>query len=156
MAKKLWGGRFQKETDPLLEKFSRSIQYDHKLAQYDLFGSMAHVQILKKAKYLTHAEAGKLNKALGSLYALVLKGEFKYDHKAEDIHTDIQNKLLAIAGDLALKLHTARSRNDQVVFAVKTYCKAELAKTVVMVRRPELCILCQEARIHSSFLHIPE
>lgn len=137
MAKKLWGGRFQKETDPLLEKFSQSIQYDHKLAQYDLFGSIAHVQILKKAKYLSGSEAARLTKALVSLYTQVIKRKFKYDHKAEDIHTDIQNKLLEIVGDLALKLHTARSRNDQVVFAVKTYCKAELAKLTVMIHRLE-------------------
>ncbi len=128
MSKKLWGGRFAKKTDPLVEEFSRSIQYDHKLAKYDLFGSMVHVRILKKAKYLTSKEAAKLMKALGALYVCVVGGVYKYDHRCEDIHTDIQNKLLKSAGDLALKLHTARSRNDQVVFAVKAYCKEELAK----------------------------
>ncbi len=133
MAKKLWGGRFTKEADPLVEKFSRSIQYDHKLAKYDIFGSIAHVQILKKAKYLTPSEAGRLTKALGAIYAAVNRGEFKYDRKAEDIHTDIQNKLQGAIGDLALKLHTARSRNDQVVFAVKSYSKTELAKLIARI-----------------------
>ena len=128
MAKKLWGGRFSKETDPLVEKFTKSIQYDHKLARYDVFGSMAHVQVLKKAGYLSASEAAKLTKALGSIYAAISKGVFRYDADAEDIHTDIQNKLQARVGDLALKLHTARSRNDQVVFSTKTYCKIELAK----------------------------
>lgn len=137
MSKKLWGGRFTKETDPLVEEFSRSIQYDHKLAKYDLFGSMAHVQILKKAKYLTPKEADKLVKALKRIYASVNEGTFKYDRSAEDIHTDIQNKLLEDAGDLALKLHTARSRNDQVVFATKAYCKTELAKLVADIGRLE-------------------
>jgi argininosuccinate lyase len=137
MAKKLWGGRFTKKADPLVEEFSRSIQYDHKLAKYDIFGSIAHVQVLKRAKYLTFSEAGKLTKALGSLYASVNKGAFKYDHKAEDIHTDIQNKLQNTVGDLALKLHTARSRNDQVVFAVKAYCKTEMAKLIASIGRLE-------------------
>lgn len=130
MSKKLWGGRFTKKIDPLLEKFSRSIQYDHKLAKYDVFGSMAHVRILKKAKYLTSREAVRLTKALCSIYVSINKGAFKYDAKAEDIHTDIQNKLIAGIGGLALKLHTARSRNDQVVFATKVYCKVELAKLI--------------------------
>ncbi len=60
MTKKLWGGRFDKETDPLVEKFTRSIQYDQKLARYDILGSIFHVQILKKSKYLTPEEADKL------------------------------------------------------------------------------------------------
>lgn len=137
MAKKLWGGRFTKETDPLVEAFSRSIQYDHKLAKYDLFGSMVHVQILKKAKYLTSKEAAKLTKALVAIYATINKGTFKYDHRAEDIHTDIQNKLLVSVGDLALKLHTARSRNDQVVFATKVYCITELGKLAADIARLE-------------------
>ncbi len=137
MAKKLWGGRFTKEADPVVEKFSRSIQYDHKLAKYDIFGSIAHVQVLKKAKYLTPSEAGRLTKALESIYAAVNRGAFRYDHKAEDIHTDIQNKLQDAVGDLALKLHTARSRNDQVVFAVKSYCKTEIAKLIVRIGRLE-------------------
>jgi len=128
MTKKLWGGRFAKKTDPLVEKFTRSVHYDQKLARYDLFGSMAHVQVLKKAGYLTAAESGKLIKALGRIYEGLNKGAFKADPAAEDIHTDIQNKLQAVVGDLALKLHTARSRNDQVVLATKTYCKMELAK----------------------------
>ena len=128
MSKKLWGGRFSKETDPLVEEFTKSVQYDHKLARYDVFGSLAHVRILKKARYLSPSEAARLTKALETIYASIIRATFRYDPKAEDIHTDIQNKLQAMVGDLALKLHTARSRNDQVVFATKTYCKLELAK----------------------------
>lgn len=128
MAKKLWGGRFSKETHPLVEEFTKSVQYDNKLARYDVFGSLAHVQILKKAKYLTPREAARLTKALAGIFASINNKTFRYNPKVEDIHTDIQNKLEASLGELALKLHTARSRNDQVVFATKTYCKMELGK----------------------------
>src|SRR3989338_11229240 len=93
MTKKLWGGRFGKKTDPLVEEFTKSIQYDYKLAKYDLLGSMAHVQILKKADFLTADEAAKLNKALDSIYESIEKGAFKPGKKSEDIHTDIQNRL---------------------------------------------------------------
>ena len=133
MAKKLWGGRFTKKTDPLVEEFTKSIRYDMKLARYDVFGSMAHAQVLKRAGYLKPAEAAKLVKALGKIYSDITKGRFKVDRNAEDIHTDIQNKLLASAGDVALKLHTARSRNDQVAFAAKVYCKMELGKLVAAI-----------------------
>jgi len=130
MAKKLWGGRFSKPTDPLVEKFTRSIQYDHKLAQYDVLGSMLHVLILKGCgdKYLTKSEYSSLNKALDSIYKKVKENKFKFDNTCEDVHTCIQNELYKKVGDLALKLHTARSRNDQVVFATKMYSQTELLK----------------------------
>lgn len=126
MAKKLWGGRFKKKIDPLVEEFSKSIGYDCKLARYDVLGSRLHVKILEKAKYLSAQEAGKLEEALESIAESIDKGIFKYDKHSEDIHTNIQNLLQKKAGNLALKLHTARSRNDQVVFATKLYCKNEI------------------------------
>ena len=125
MSKKLWGGRFSKKTDPLVEEFTRSIQYDYKLAKYDLFGSGVHIEILKKAGLLRPDEANRLQSALQSIFVEV-ESQIKFDKKTEDIHTYIQNKLQGIVGDLALKIHTARSRNDQVVFATKIYCKMEL------------------------------
>ena len=124
MAKKLWGGRFAKKTNPLVEDFTKSIQYDYVLAECDLLGSIYHVAILKKAKILKAVEAAKLTKALNGMVKSVKSGNFKLDMKCEDIHTNIQNALQDKVGDLALKLHTARSRNDQVVFATKLCAKA--------------------------------
>ena len=126
MAKKLWGGRFSKKTDPLVEEFTKSIQYDYVLAECDLIGSICHVEILKKAKILKGVEAAKLTKALNSILKSVKTGTFKLDMNSEDIHTNIQNILYGKVGDLALKLHTARSRNDQVVFATKLCAKAKV------------------------------
>jgi len=126
MVKKLWGGRFAKKTNPQVEEFTKSIQYDYKLAEYDLLGSMSHVKILKKSGYLNSGEASKLQDGLSSIGESIKKGSFKPDPKCEDIHTNIQNILEKKVGDLALKLHTARSRNDQVVFATKLYCKSTI------------------------------
>ncbi|MDD5136750.1 MAG: argininosuccinate lyase [Candidatus Omnitrophica bacterium] len=144
MAKKLWGGRFTKATDPLVEEFTRSIQYDYKLAEYDLIGSLIHVEILRKAGYLTAPEKVKLEKGLKAIHASVKNGTFKPDCACEDIHTDIQNKLEAGVGDLVLKLHTARSRNEQVSFATKMYCKVELAKILDMLGEVDV-VLCETA-----------
>ncbi|MDO8536572.1 MAG: argininosuccinate lyase [Candidatus Omnitrophota bacterium] len=126
MSKKLWGGRFSKKTDPLVEEFTKSIQYDYILAECDLIGSIYHVAILKKAKILKAGEAAKLEKALNGILKSVKRGSFKIDMKSEDIHTNIQNILQEKVGDLALKLHTARSRNDQVVFSTKLCAKAKV------------------------------
>ena len=111
---KLWGGRFSKKTDPLVEKFSKSIQYDHKLAECDLLGSIVHVAVLKAEGYLTPKEYTKLSKVLFDLYNKAHAGKFNWDPTSEDIHTNIHNEVKKKVGNLASKLHTARSRNDQV------------------------------------------
>ncbi len=128
MSKKLWGGRFNKKTNPLVEEFTKSIQFDYKLAEDDCIGSILHVGILNKAGYLSNDEAITLKKALYDIYREIEDGKFQFDKAAEDIHSNIQNVLQEKVGDLVLKLQTARSRNDQVVFATKVYSEVELIK----------------------------
>lgn len=130
MAKKLWGGRFSKKTHPLTEEFTKSIDCDYKLAEYDVIGSIIHVDVLKKSGFLTAVEAEMFKEGLLSILGDIKSGKFKYDKRSEDIHTDIQNKLEKKIGGLVLKLHTARSRNDQVVFDLKLFSLAELSQTV--------------------------
>lgn len=126
MAKKLWGGRFSEEINPLAEEFTKSIQYDQKLASADVLGSMFHVDILEGSGYLSEGEAFNLWNGLQEISDDIDKGIFKPNLENEDIHTNIQNILEKRVGDVALKLHTARSRNDQVVFATKLYSKWSL------------------------------
>ena len=128
MAKKLWGGRFGKKTNPMVEEFTKSIGYDYRLATCDVIGSIAHVQILEKAGFLSSQEAQKLINALKKIYEELKNGKFEFDESSEDIHTNIQNAVEKETGDLALKLHTARSRNDQVLFDLKLFCKFELGR----------------------------
>lgn len=125
---KLWGGRFSKETNPLVEKFTQSIHYDYKIAFYDVLGSMTHVRILEKCGYLSGEEAQKLTVGLGKIAADIESKKFVPDQTCEDIHTQIQKILEADpgVGELAFKLQTARSRNDQVAFSTKVYCKVEI------------------------------
>ncbi|MBL7196639.1 MAG: argininosuccinate lyase [Candidatus Omnitrophica bacterium] len=123
MAKKLWGGRFSKKTDPLVEKFTSSIDVDKELALYDVIGSIFHAAVLKEAGLISQKEYSKINKGLKEIRQSIVSGNFKIDVNSEDIHSDIQNKLERKAGSAALKLHTARSRNDQIVFDIKFYCK---------------------------------
>lgn len=127
MAKKLWGGRFGKKTDPLVEEFTKSIDYDQRLAKYDVLGSLVHVSILAKSGLVDKKDARKIAKALNEIYAKIESGKFKTDLSSEDIHTNIQNEVEKIAGEAALKLHTARSRNDQVLLDLKLFSIAELS-----------------------------
>lgn len=127
--------------DPLFEDFSKSIGYDHKLAEFDVKGSIIHVGILRKAGYLKPKEASQLVKGLNSILVSIRKGAFKPDCLVEDIHTQIQNMLEKKAGPVALKLHTARSRNDQVAFASKLYCKDAIAKVCMALDKLSAALL---------------
>lgn len=123
---KLWGGRFTKKTNPLVEQFTKSISYDQKLAYCDCFGSLLHIAILKEAELITKAEYKKLYNALQEIYDLVSKENLKIDDSFEDIHSYIQYLVEQKAGKAALKLHTCRSRNDQIVFDMKFFCSAQV------------------------------
>ncbi|MDD5355896.1 MAG: argininosuccinate lyase [Candidatus Omnitrophica bacterium] len=128
MAKKLWGGRFKKKTDKDFFEFQKSIRYDHKLAEYDIAHSLIHVLALGSTGVLKPKEKAKLVKSIQKIQDEIAAGKFKYDKDSEDIHTDIQNKVEKKIGKLALKLHTLRSRNDQIVFDEKFYCYEESTK----------------------------
>lgn len=121
MAKKLWGGRFTKPIDPNFERFSQSIQYDSVLAEYDILHSILHVKALDKAGILKDSETLTLLEALYQLMQEVKNGDFDPNPEEEDIHSAVQNILEARIGKVALKLHTLRSRNDQIAFDVKAY-----------------------------------
>jgi len=123
MKKKLWGGRFKRPQDPEFEEFSGSAYFDHRLAKYDVLGSIAHAMMLGKCGIIPKKDAASIVKGLNSIMKDIVAGRYRYDLTAEDIHTDIQNALEKKVGKAALKLHTARSRNDQVALDTRMYCK---------------------------------
>ncbi len=127
---KLWGGRFSKKINPLVDDFTKSIHIDQKLAYCDVWGSLFHIDVLKEAKLLTKEEYQKLHDGLHKILDSIQNGSFKPDLSSEDIHTNIQNVLEKKVGEVALKLHTCRSRNDQIVFDMKLYCRLELNRVL--------------------------
>jgi len=129
MAQKLWDSRFKKKLHPLAEDFLRSISFDKKLAESDIKGSIAHAKMLGKTKIIKKKEADILVRGLKSI-----KKDKKFA-KQEDIHTAVTNELYKKIGKIADKLHTARSRNDQVVLDVKIYCKDKLKEMQKFIER---------------------
>ncbi len=127
---KLWGGRFSKKTNKLVEEFSKSIHFDYKLAEYDCLGSICHIDALKGSGLLTSQEHSKLKNGLNAILSSIKNGTLKIDSSFEDIHSYVQYLLEKNpkVGKAALKLHTCRSRNDQVVFDTKFYCLEHLNK----------------------------
>ena len=125
MAKKAWGGRFSKSTHKVAEKFSESISFDKRLYLEDIQGSLAHVKMLAKQKIILNKEADQIIKGLNEIKDEIEKGKFNFKTEFEDIHLNIERKLIKKIGELGGKIHTARSRNDQVIVDTKLYIKKE-------------------------------
>ncbi|MEA3453624.1 MAG: argininosuccinate lyase [Candidatus Caldatribacteriota bacterium] len=127
---KLWGGRFKKSINKEMEEFISSLSFDKKLVKHDLLGSIAHAQMLGKCKIITKEERNKIVEGLKQILKEVQEGKTKIiTREAEDIHSWVENKLKEKIGDLAGKLHTARSRNDQIALDERMYLKEEVLKT---------------------------
>lgn len=127
MTKKLWGGRFGEQQDPLFWKFQSSIDYDKELAKYDVEASIAHVKMLNKCNIIPKRQAQSILSGLSQILKDIQRGIFKIDPKAEDIHTAVYLALAKAKGKAADYLHTARSRNDQVVLDIMMYCKDKIS-----------------------------
>ena len=141
MAKKLWGTRFSKKTHALTDKFTSSIAFDERLAKYDVLGSIAHAKMLGKQKIISLKDSRKIIKGLNSILKDVTSGRFKFDPSAEDIHSNIQELLNKKIGEPAHKLHTARSRNDQIALDIRMYLKSEIDDLVELATALQKAIL---------------
>ncbi|MBW2555729.1 MAG: argininosuccinate lyase, partial [Deltaproteobacteria bacterium] len=130
MSEKLWTGRFTEKTDRLVEEFTSSIDIDKRLYSYDIQGSIAHCRMLAKASIISEEDATTLIEGLGLIKREIDRGEFQFDSSLEDIHMHIETRLMEKVGKIAQKLHTARSRNDQVALDVRMYLRDETSDTV--------------------------
>jgi len=126
MAKKPWGGRFQGETAKTVEEFTSSLHFDRRLFRQDLDGSVAHARMLARQGIITPAEAEQIVKGLEDIRQDLEAGEFAFDPALEDLHMAVEAALIARIGETGRKLHTARSRNDQVALDVRLYLAGEV------------------------------
>ena len=130
---KLWGGRFAKETDGLVEAFNASISFDRRLYAEDISGSMAHCRMLAACGIITADDAEKILAGLSEIREEIERGEMEFLSSLEDIHMHVESRLLEKIGPLGGKLHTARSRNDQVALDMHLYVKKEIEATTDLI-----------------------
>lgn len=129
----LWGGRFTKETDQLVYNFNASISFDQKFYKQDIRGSIAHVTMLAASGILTEAERDQIIDGLNSILTDVENGTLEITSKYEDIHSFVEANLIDRIGDTGKKLHTGRSRNDQVALDMKLYVRDEIVEIKALV-----------------------
>lgn len=150
---KLWAGRFSKEVDETVNDFNSSISFDARMAEQDILGSMAHAKMLAACGIVSAEDAEAILCGLAEILEELKKGKLAIDPAAEDIHTFIEGELTARVGDAGKRLHTARSRNDQVALDLRLYLADQIEEIAGLVEKL-IAVLCQQAE-KSAFAILP-
>ncbi len=154
----LWDGRFNQKTDDLVAKFSESISFDKRLYAHDISGSIAHVTMLAECGIITDNDAGSIIKELTNIQSEIEAGSFQFDEQYEDIHMNIENALINRLGDTGAKIHTARSRNDQIATDTRLYLRDEIDQINNLLNQLKLSIVDVAAKhlhvIMPGFTHL--
>lgn len=138
---KTWSDRFESALNPAIAIFNASIGFDIELLEYDLTGSIAHAKMLAKTKIITDTEAQQLESGLAQIREEYRQGKFNPGVDAEDVHFAVERRLIEIVGDVGKKLHTARSRNDQVGTDIRLYLRAEIREIQQYLRQFQTALL---------------
>jgi len=133
--KKLWGGRFRERTATSVEEFTESVTFDKRLARYDISGSIAHAEMLMARGIISKKDGRKIIKGLKEILKDIEAGRFIFKKEFEDVHMNIEHELISRIGDAGARLHTARSRNDQVVTDMRLYLRDEIYEIIKLIKR---------------------
>ena len=131
---KMWAGRFLKQLDSQADDFNSSIRFDSKMFKQDITGSLVHAEMLKKQGIISADEAEKIKKGLSEILSDLEEGKLEIDMTAEDIHMFVEQELTARIGDSGKRLHTARSRNDQVALDIRLYLRDNAAEITALIK----------------------
>jgi argininosuccinate lyase len=133
MAEKVWGGRFREGMDEVLERFNASLPFDRRLYAQDIEGSKAHCRMLAKQGIITEDEASRMMEALSEIRREIERGDLSFHLAYEDIHTLVEKRLVEKVGPLGEKLHTGRSRNDQVALDARMYVRDAVGRVISLI-----------------------
>ena len=136
-----WGGRFQESTDAFVAEFTASVGFDQRLAQEDIAGSRAHAAMLVKQGVLSAADGDAIARGLDAIAEEIARGAFVWDTALEDVHMNIEKRLTDRIGDAGKRLHTGRSRNDQVATDIRLYTRAAIDRILGEIRRLQAAIV---------------
>ncbi len=155
---KPWAGRFTEPTDAFVEAFTASVGFDQRLYRHDIEGSRAHAQMLTHIGVLTQAECDSILSGLDKVAAEIAAGEFQWSVSLEDVHMNIEARLTQLIGDAGKKLHTGRSRNDQVATDIRLYLREEIDAIGAELRRLQEALITLAEReadtIMPGFTHL--
>ena len=158
MKNQMWSGRFSTESSELLKEFNASLNFDKILYKHDIQGSIAHATMLEKCGIITQSELDSLVAGLKAVQSEIEQGKFSFDIRDEDIHMAVERRLSELVGEVGGKLHTARSRNDQVATDFKLYVKEQNLLLQDLLKELIVTIIAHakahQSTIMPSFTHL--
>ncbi len=156
--KKTWSGRFSEPVDELVQRFTASVSFDRRLAKYDIEASLAHARMLAARGIVPRRDLAAIQRGLAAIRREIEAGRFEWSLEAEDVHLNIERRLTALVGDAGKRLHTARSRNDQVATDLRLWLRAEIDQVLRLLVSLERALLAQAARhaalVMPGFTHL--
>lgn len=148
---KLWGGRFEEKTDALMERLGESVSFDARLAPWDIHASIAHARMLGARGIITQPDARKIISGLESIARDAAAGRMTWDTALEDVHTNIETELVRRIGDAGKRLHTARSRNDQIATDMRLWTRDQIDTVIERIRAAQAALL-DSAEAHRDII----
>lgn len=153
-----WGGRFQESTDAFVAEFTASVNFDKRMALQDIAGSLAHAQMLVEAGILSAADGVAIREGLAQIKAEIEEARFEWSVALEDVHMNIEKRLTDLIGDAGKRLHTGRSRNDQVATDIRLYTREAIEHILSEIKRLQMAIVSvaerEVATIMPGFTHL--
>jgi len=138
---KPWSGRFSEPATELVKHFTASVSFDQRLADHDIEGSLAHARMLRAAGIIGKDDLAEIEKGLARIREEIQSGTFQWDEAHEDVHFNIERRLIELAGESGKRLHTARSRNDQVATDIRLFLRAAIDKSLGLIRALQRALL---------------
>ncbi|MGZ8209171.1 MAG: argininosuccinate lyase, partial [Burkholderiales bacterium] len=153
-----WSGRFDEPVSDLVKSFTASVSFDRRLAYFDIEGSIAHARMLHACGIIDEADLGAIERGLAQIWDEIERGAFEWSVDLEDVHLNIERRLTVLVGDAGKRLHTARSRNDQVATDIRLYLRAQIDRIQSLVRSLQRALLDIAAKhtdtIMPGFTHL--
>ncbi|MBL0010455.1 MAG: argininosuccinate lyase [Nitrosomonas sp.] len=146
--KKTWSGRFNEPVSALVARYTASVGFDQRLAEYDILGSLAHAQMLAEQGIISNEDLADIQKGLNQIRNEIHNQQFTWLLELEDVHLNIEKRLTALVGDAGKRLHTGRSRNDQVATDIRLFLRASIDEIIDLIKA------MQRALLHLAELHI--
>jgi argininosuccinate lyase len=153
-----WSGRFNEPVSELVKRYTASIGFDFRLAEWDILGSLAHARMLQSAGVISATDLAEIERGMAAIRAEIAAGKFQWSLDLEDVHFNIEKRLTALIGDAGKRLHTARSRNDQVATDVRLFVRASIDEIVALIKRLQTSLVdvaeANAATIMPGFTHM--
>ncbi|CAE6494422.1 Argininosuccinate lyase [Nitrosomonas nitrosa] len=138
---KTWSGRFNEPVSQLVQRYTASVSFDNRLAEYDIQGSLAHARMLASTGIISQADFSAIEQGLGQIREEIRNNNFDWQIELEDVHLNIEKRLTALIGDAGKRLHTARSRNDQVATDIRLYLRASIDEIISLIKSMQQVLL---------------